>query len=205
MFEETYKMIAAPTEALFKDKGSRFISLAYPVKSEESAQAIIAEIKKKYYDATHHCYAYSIGHIGSPCMRLNDDGEPSGTAARPIYGQILSHDLKNILVIVVRYFGGIKLGVSGLINAYKEATRAVLDTAKIEEHQIKEVHTVQFDYGLMNTVMLVLKNSAVSIKSNDYQDDMCKITFEAGLVKSREICLQLEKIYGVKLDYVRTI
>ena len=205
MFEDTYKMIAAPAEALFKEKGSRFISLAYPVKKEEDAKSIIAEVKKKYYDATHHCFAYSIGHIGTPCMRLNDDGEPSGTAARPIYGQILSHDLKNILVIVVRYFGGTKLGVSGLINAYKEATREVLATARIEEHKIKEVHTVLFDYALMNPVMQALKNPAVNIKNNDFLNNLCAITFEVELLKREEICLQLKNIYGTKIKYIHTI
>ena len=205
MFYDTYKMIAAPTEALFKDRGSRFISLAYPVKNEEDAKTIIAEIKKKYYDATHHCYAYSIGHIGSPCTRLNDDGEPSGTAARPIYGQILSFDLKNILVVVVRYFGGTKLGVSGLINAYKEATREVLAVAKIEEHKIKEIHTVEFDYALMNTVMQTLKHPAASIKNNDYCNNLCVITFEAERSKSEEICMQLKNCYGTKLKYIQTI
>jgi len=157
MFEDTYKMIAAPTESLFKDKGSRFISLAYPVRSEDDAKNSIAEVKKKYHDATHHCFAYSIGHIGSPCTRLNDDGEPAGTAARPIYGQILSYDLKNILILVVRYFGGTKLGVSGLINAYKEAALEVLSAATIEVHKIKEIHRIEFDYSLMNPVMQILK------------------------------------------------
>ena len=205
MFEDTYKMITAPAEALFKDKGSRFISLAYPVKSEEEAKVIIAEVKKKYHDATHHCYAYLIGHIGTPCTRLNDDGEPSGTAARPIYGQILSHNLKNILVVVVRYFGGIKLGVSGLINAYKEATREVLSATKIEEHKIKELHTVAFDYTLMNVVMQVLKNPAVNIKNNDYQDNLCIISFEVELFKSEEVCTPLSTIYGTKIKYICTI
>jgi len=205
MFEDTYKMIAVPAEALFKDKGSRFISLAYPVKSEDETKAVIAEIKKKYYDATHHCYAYSVGHIGASCLRLNDDGEPSGTAARPIYGQILSHGLKNILVVVVRYFGGTKLGVSGLINAYKEAAHKVLISAKIEEHKIKEVHTVEFDYTLINSVMQVLKNQSVTIKNNDYQNNLCLIAFEVELLKSKEICSLLKNIYGTKLKYVRTI
>jgi len=204
MFEDTYKMIVEPAQGLFKDKGSRFVSLAYPVKSEDEAKAIIAEVKKKYHDATHHCYAYLIGHIGTPCTRLNDDGEPSGTAARPIYGQILSHDLKNILVVVVRYFGGIKLGVSGLINAYKEAAREVLSAAKIEEHKIKELHTVAFDYTLMNLVMQVLKNPSVNITNNDYQDNLCIISFEVELFKSEEVCSQLKNIYGTKLEYVRT-
>jgi uncharacterized YigZ family protein len=205
MFEDAYKMIVAPTEASFKDKGSRFIALAYPVKNEEDAKTIIAEVKKKYYDATHHCYAYSIGHIGSPCTRLNDDGEPSGTAARPIYGQILSCDLKNILVIVVRYFGGTKLGVSGLINAYKEATRAVLASAKIEMHKIKEIYTVEFDYTLMNTVMQTLKNPAVNITNNDYRNHRSAIDFEVELSKQEELCKQLKSIYGVELKYIRTI
>jgi len=204
MFEDTYKMIAAPTEALFKDKSSRFIALAYPVESEEEAKTVIAEVKKKYYDATHHCFAYSIGHIGSPCTRLNDDGEPSGTAGRPIYGQILSNDLKNILVIVVRYFGGIKLGVSGLINAYKEASREVLANAKIVECKIKETCTVEFDYALMNAVMQVLKNPAVRIKSNDYQDNRCLITFEVEMLKKDEVCLGVGKVYGVGIKYVGT-
>jgi uncharacterized YigZ family protein len=205
MFDNTYKMIAAPAQALFKDKGSRFISLAFPVKTEDEVKGILAEIKKKYYDATHHCYAYSIGHIDSPCMRLNDDGEPSGTAARPIYGQILSCDLKNILVVVVRYFGGTKLGVSGLINAYKEATREVLAAATVKEHTIKEIHTVEFDYALMNAVMQVLKNPAVSIKSNDFSNNLSLITFEVELSKSEEICTQLKNIYGTKIKYVKTV
>jgi len=205
MFEDTYKMIVAPAEALVKEKGSRFISLAYPVKTEEDAKAVVAEIKKKYHDATHHCYAYSIGHIGTPCTRLNDDGEPSGTAARPIYGQILSYDLRNILVVVVRYFGGIKLGVSGLIAAYKESAREVLSAATIEEHKIKEIHTVAFDYALMNPVMQALKNPAVSIKSNDYRDNLCVITFEVELSKRDEVCPQLKNIYGAKLNYVGTV
>ena len=205
MFEDTYKMIVAPAEALFKDKGSCFIALAYPVKTEEDAKNILADIKKKYDDATHHCYAYSIGHIGSPCTRLNDDGEPSGTAARPIYGQILSHDVKNILVVVVRYFGGTKLGVSGLINAYKESAREVLKVSKIEEHKIKEIHTVSFDYVLMNSVMQALKNPAVNIKNNNYQDNMCTITFEVELFKREEICSQLKNSYGTKIKYECTI
>jgi len=205
MFNDTYKTIAAPAEALFKDKGSRFISLAYPVKSEEEAKSILSEIKKKYHDATHHCYAYSIGYIGSPCMRLNDDGEPSGTAARPIYGQILSHDLKNILVVVVRYFGGTKLGVSGLINAYKEATREVLAAATITEHKIKEFHAIEFDYALMNTVMQVLKNPAVSIKNNDYRGNLCVISFEVELAKSEEVCIALKNIYGTRVKYIETV
>ena len=205
MFENTYKMISAPMEAVFKDKGSRFIALAFPVKTEEAAKQQIAETKKKYHDATHHCYAYSIGYIGSPCMRLNDDGEPSGTAARPIYGQILSHDVKNILVIVVRYFGGTKLGVSGLINAYKEATRQVLTAAKIEEHKIKETFTIEFDYSLMNSVMQVLKNPAVTIKSNDYLNNMCQITFDVELFKKEEVGEQLKGIYEGKIKYVNAI
>lgn len=205
MFDDSYKMIAAPTQAVFKDKGSRFVALAYPIKNEDDAKTIIAEIKKKYYDATHHCYAYSVGHIGSPCMRLNDDGEPSGTAARPIYGQILSFDLKNILVVVIRYFGGTKLGVSGLINAYKEATLAALSAAKITEHKIKETHTVEFDYALMNTVMQALKNPAVTITNNDYRNNLSIVTFEVELSKSEEICTQLRNIYGTAVRYIQTI
>jgi len=205
MFDDTYKTIAAKAEGLFKDKGSRFIGLAYPVRSESECKEIIAGIKKEYHDATHHCYAYYIGHIGTPATRMNDDGEPSGTAGRPIFGQISSFDLKNILLIVIRYFGGTKLGVSGLINAYKETAKITLENANIVEHKIKNVYTVEFDYSLMNTVMQILKNDAVSIKENGYNNQNAAITYEVTRSKGEEISEQIHNIYGVKQNFISTI
>jgi uncharacterized YigZ family protein len=205
MFDDTYKTISTKAEGLFKDKGSRFIGLAFPVKFEVEVKEILAEIKKKYYDATHHCYAYYIGHIGSPSTRMNDDGEPSGTAGRPIYGQILSSGLKNVLVVVIRYFGGTKLGVSGLINAYKETAKITIGNAKIEERKIKDVYTAEFEYPLMNAVMQALKNEAIDIKNTSYYGNNVIITFEVTLTKKEEICGQLRNIHGVKQTYIATI
>lgn len=127
---DSYLSIAAPSEGLYKEKGSKFMAFAYPVEEEEQAKEIIADLKKEYFDARHHCYAYRIGHTGDQ-WRMNDDGEPSSTAGRPIFGQLLSNELSDILVVVVRYFGGIKLGVPGLIRAYKSATADAIANAEI--------------------------------------------------------------------------
>ena len=205
MFDDTYKTVSTKAEGLFKDKGSRFIGLVFPVKSEMEVKEILAYVKKKYHDATHHCYAYYIGHIGTPSTRMNDDGEPSGTAGRPIFGQIVSSDLKNVLVIVIRYFGGTKLGVSGLINAYKETARVTINNAKIEERKIKDVYTVKFEYSLINNVMQILKNEAIDIKNTSYDNNNVIITFEVAWTKKEEICEQFRNIYGVKQTYITTI
>ena len=130
--EDVYKTIEFPAEGQYKEKGSRFIALAYPVRQEEEIRTIVAAIKEKYYDARHHCYAWRLG-ADKKLFRANDDGEPSSTAGKPILGQIQSHDLTDILIVVVRYFGGIKLGVSGLINAYREATADALQNAVMVE------------------------------------------------------------------------
>jgi len=204
MFDDTYKTISAAAEGLFKDKGSRFVGLAFPVQSEAEVKNILSELKKKYYDATHRCYAYYIGTIGSPSVRMNDDGEPSGTAGRPIYGQILSSELKNILVVVVRYFGGTKLGVSGLINAYKETAKITINNAQIVEQKIKDIYTVEFEYPLMNPVMQTLKNEAVNIKNTSYSGNNVVITFEVVRTKKEEISAQISNIRGVKQTFIAT-
>ncbi|MDX9797522.1 MAG: YigZ family protein, partial [Bacteroidales bacterium] len=141
MFDDTYLTIEDRAEGVYKEKGSKFISLAFPITTQEEIKEIVKDIKKEYFDAHHHCYAYILGHDKS-VFRMNDDGEPSSTAGKPIYGQLLSRDLTNVLVVVVRYFGGTKLGVSGLIQAYKQASIDVLDNAKIIERTIDEVYGV---------------------------------------------------------------
>ena len=128
MIQDSYLSVPAPAEGLFKDNGSRFISFAYPVETEEEVKDIVADLKKRYHDARHHCYAYRLGYLGDR-FRANDDGEPSGSAGRPILGQIDSRGLSDTLVVVVRYFGGIKLGIPGLIRAYKTSTSEALDKA----------------------------------------------------------------------------
>ncbi len=154
---DAYRSIAAPSEGLFKDNGSRFIALAYPVETEEEVKAIVAGLRKQYHDARHHCYAYRLGYKGD-VFRASDDGEPSGSAGRPILGQIDSAGLSDVLVVVVRYFGGIKLGIPGLIRAYKTSTADALSQADIIEKIAGKRFRLDFDYLSMNAVMKVLKD-----------------------------------------------
>ena len=175
MFDDTYLTIEDRAEGVYKEKGSKFISLAFPVTTQEEIKEIVKDIKKEYFDARHHCYAYILGHDKS-VFRMNDDGEPSSTAGKPIYGQLLSKDLTNILVVVVRYFGGTKLGVSGLIQAYKQATIDVLNNSKIIEKTVDEVYSVSFDYSLMNDVMKVMKEYDLHQQNHKFEND-CYLEF----------------------------
>ncbi|HOG41940.1 MAG TPA: YigZ family protein [Bacteroidales bacterium] len=164
---DCYLSIAEPSQGLYKEKGSKFLAFAYPVEQEEQAMEIVADLKKEYFDARHHCYAYRIGLTGDK-WRMNDDGEPSSSAGRPIYGQLLSNELSDILVVVVRYFGGIKLGVPGLIRAYKSATADAIANAEIIEKIAVEFFTITFDYLQMNDVMKVLKEMNMTTISQSF-------------------------------------
>ncbi len=155
--KDAYKSIKTESRGLFKDKGSKFIAIAYPVETEEEIKAILEDIKKEYYDARHHCYAYRLGYKGDK-YRANDDGEPSSTAGRPILGQIDSAQLSDILIVVIRYFGGIKLGVPGLIRAYKEASLDAINSSKIIEKIASKRFKLEFDYSQMNSIMNILKS-----------------------------------------------
>lgn len=198
MFEDTYKTIAGPSEGIYREKGSKFIALAFPVESEAEVKEKLAEIQKQYFDARHHCYSYILGP-NKDAYRLNDNGEPSGTAGRPIHGQLLSKDLTNTLVIVVRYFGGIKLGVSGLINAYKTAAKDALDHATIIEKTVDETYKVSFDYSVMNSVMQLLKDPYVSILGQGYEDRYL-ITFKIRRREADRIVTALKKINTVTVE-----
>ena len=198
MFEDTYKTIAGPSEGVYREKGSKFIALAFPVESEAEVKEKLAEIQKQYFDARHHCYSYILGP-NKDAYRLNDNGEPSGTAGRPIHGQLLSKDLTNTLVIVVRYFGGIKLGVSGLINAYKTAAKDALDHATIIEKTVDETYKVSFDYSVMNSVMQLLKDPYVSILGQGYEDRYL-ITFKIRRREADRIVTALKKINPVTVE-----
>ena len=164
---DSYKSIPGPAEGLFKDNGSRFISFAFPVETEEEIKDIVADLKKKYHDARHHCFAYRLGYLGDR-FRANDDGEPSSSAGRPILGQIDSRGLSDVLVVVVRYFGGIKLGIPGLIRAYKTSTAQALDNAGSVEKIAGNWYGVSFDYSGMNQVMKVLKDMDLRQKDQDF-------------------------------------
>ncbi len=172
---DTYKTIVNPSEALYKEKGSRFISLAIPVSTEEEAKSRIADVKKQYFDATHHCYAWAIGPTRE-LQRINDNGEPSGTAGKPIFGQILSYDLTNILLVVIRYFGGIKLGASGLSKAYKTAAQLALSAAEIRNVTMQDTFKIVFEYTNMNEVMNLFKEENL-IPEQFVHADRCQIIF----------------------------
>lgn len=202
MFDDTYKTIKARSEGIYKEKGSKFIAVALPVKSENEVKDALAMLRKEYYDARHHCYAYILGFDKS-AYRINDDGEPSGTAGRPIHGQLLSFDLTNILVVVIRYFGGTKLGVSGLINAYKTATKEALDAAEILDLIVLEVYEISFDYLQMNDVMKLLKDENLN-QFNQIFENNCRLHFAVRKNDADRICNAFRKINGLQLKYICT-
>jgi len=203
LFEDTYQTIEKISSGQFKDRGSKFIAIAYPIHSEEQAKQIITEIRKQYHDACHHCYAYRIG-FNKLTYRSNDDGEPSGTAGKPILNQMLSKDLTDVLIIVVRYFGGTLLGVPGLINAYKTATIDALNNAQIITKTVNEVYELLFDYIAMNDVMKCMKDKGAEIISTDFAE-RCKIVFSARKNISSIIYDYLKKIDTVEIKYLKTL
>lgn len=167
---DAYKSIAGPSEGLFKDNGSRFIALAYPVETEEEVREIVSRLRKEYHDARHHCYAYRLGYKRD-VFRASDDGEPSGSAGRPILGQIDSLGLSDVLVVVVRYFGGIKLGIPGLIRAYKTSSADALSQAAVIEKIAARRFRLHFDYLSMNAVMKVLKEMDLSQSGQQFGEE----------------------------------
>ena len=194
---DTYLSISGESRSTFRDKASRFIGLAMPVESEEEAKLKLEAIRKEYYDANHHCYAYRIGATGD-VYRVNDDGEPSGTAGRPIHGQILSKGLSDILVVVIRYFGGTKLGVPGLIHAYKTTSAEALSEARVIQKTITEKMAITFEYPRMNEVMRILKDDGVSIISQQF-DESCRIVVTVRKSKSGEIQRRLSLLMNISV------
>lgn len=166
---DTYKSIAEPSRGLFRDNGSRFLAFAWPVESEEEVKQIVASLKKEYHDARHHCYAYRLGKDGQT-WRANDDGEPSGSAGRPILGQIDSAGLSDVLVVVVRYFGGIKLGIPGLIRAYKTSTAEALASAPVREKVAGDWRRLNFPYSSLPSVMKMVKDLDLPQRSQSFME-----------------------------------
>ncbi len=203
MLEDTYYTIAEPTEGLYKEKGSKFIALAYPVYSEDEVKDVLAEVRKKYYDARHHCYAYILGADKSR-YRANDDGEPNHSAGDPILGQIRSADLSNILVIVVRYFGGTKLGVGGLITAYKTATAESLAIATVVEKHETTLLQVHYAYPQMNDIMSLVKEHDLAVRDQQFELD-CKLTLEVRKSLEEEITNKLKEIEGVTVKTLASL
>lgn len=194
---DTYKTIASSVqEVIFKEKSSKFLGYAFPVTSEEEIKAHLEEVKKAHFSARHWCYAWQLGYGTNQRYRANDDGEPNNTAGIPIYGQIQSFELTNILVIVVRYFGGIKLGVGGLVQAYKTTAQLTLQEAEIEEKLITEELRICFDYPLMNKVMRVVKEQKLNI-TRQLLNENCELHLAIRQSDYQRMQELFENIYGV--------
>lgn len=203
LFEDTYKTIEKPSEGLFKDKGSKFIGYAFPIQSEEEWKDRLQEVRAMHGKARHFCWAIRLTPDRT-VFRVNDDGEPSGSAGKPILNTLLSYDVTQIGVVVVRYFGGTLLGVPGLINAYKMATKEALDAAEILEKTVNDIYQVQFDYLQMNEVMRIVKDEELKIL-NQVFDNECLLEFELRKNQVSQVVGKFEKLLGVKLKYLRTV
>jgi uncharacterized YigZ family protein len=203
LFEDTYNTIEQSSEGLFKDKGSKFIGYAYPISSEDEVKSILLNLRSEHAKARHFCWALRLSPDRS-VFRLNDDGEPSGTAGRPILNTLLSADLTNVLVVVVRYFGGTLLGVPGLINAYKNATIDALDHAVKIQKTVNDVYRITFEYLSMNDVMKVIKDEDLVVKQQSF-DTNCSMDIEIRKLKLNKVIDRLESIDSVKTSYLSTI
>ena len=197
---DSYKSIASESRGLFKDNGSRFIAHAYPVETEEEVKEIVAALKKEYYDARHHVYAYRLGYLGDK-FRANDDGEPSGSSGRPVLGQIDSNELSDILVVVVRYFGGIKLGIPGLIRAYKTATADAIANAEIVEKIACKRYKVHFGYMGMNSVMKVFKDMGLDQKNQQF-DMECSMETNVRLSQVDTFLERISEVDGCRVEEI---
>lgn len=197
---DTYKTLESTAEGLFKDKGSKFIAFAYPISTEDEAKKLVQAIKKEHFSARHHCYAYRLGANGES-YRSNDDGEPSGTAGKPILGQLLSHELTNTLVVVVRYFGGTLLGTSGLINAYKNATSDAIQKASIVTKIVELTFRLEFEYPIQNSVMKIIKDEDLMITQSQFSTN-CIIDVAIRKNKCDRVAKKLDSIEGVKVSEI---
>ncbi len=189
---DEYRTIKAESTGQFKEKGSKFVALAFPVKEEEEIKLILQDLRKSYYDARHHCFAYRLGPDKKK-YRANDDGEPSGSAGKPILGQLLSLDLTDILLVVIRYFGGTKLGVPGLINAYKTAAREALEANIIVTRTQKKIYKIRFDYIKLNDVMKIIKENQPDIIKQEFEMD-CLMTLSIRLTDAELLAGKLSKV-----------
>jgi uncharacterized YigZ family protein len=196
--KDTYKTLKLPSKGIFKDKGSKFLAFAFPVYTEMEIKDHLLNLRKEYFDARHHCYAYALGQ-NREIYRAFDDGEPSGTAGKPIYGQILSSGITNVLIIVVRYFGGTLLGTGGLITAYKNSAADAINNAEIIEKTVNKIFNIRFEYAAMNEVMKILKDDL--IEQLELQFDLnCSIKISVRNAKVDSLTSLLLGIEGVRMD-----
>ncbi len=199
LFEDTYRTIETPVEGIFRDRGSKFLAFAYPLNSENELKEIILQLKSQHPKANHHCWAMRMS-IDRSVFRINDDGEPSGTAGRPILNTLLSRDLTNLAVIVVRYFGGTLLGVPGLINAYKAATEEALNQAVVIQKTVNDIYSIAFEYLQMNDVMKIIKDDNLAIL-NQVFDNNCSVQLSIRKTQVNQTLSKLNKLNGVVVKY----
>lgn len=202
LFDDTYQTIKTPSEGLFKDKGSKFLAFAYPITTEADIKSIVSKLKNQHPKANHHCWAMRLTPDRS-VFKINDDGEPSGTAGRPILNTLLSHNITNILVVVVRYFGGTLLGVPGLINAYKQATEDALKKTAIIVKTVNDIYSISFNYLQMNDVMRLVKDEDITIVDQQLNND-CILKVSVRKMQVGTILAKLEKIESVVIKYEYT-
>ena len=202
LFSETYQEVQSPVKGFYKEKGSKFISYIYPISSLEEVKDRVKEIKEKEKSAQHYCYAFLL-YPDKSASRTNDDGEPPSTAGKPILGQINAHDLTNTLVIVVRYFGGVKLGISGLIRAYKNAAKIAISNATIITKTIKENYQVYFKYQEMNIVMKIIKEYQLEIQTTNFKTD-CILTFAVEKTKANNVINRFRDYQNITIKYLKT-
>lgn len=196
--EDSYLTIAQPGEAVYKERSSKFLAFAYPVSDEGEIKEILDGLRKEYYDATHHCYAWRLGTNGEQ-YRCNDDGEPSGTAGRPILGQMLSRGITQCLIVVVRYFGGTKLGVPGLIQAYRESAQAAIDNCTVIETTVDVRIGIEFPYVAMNDVMRIVKEENPRIEEQRF-DNICSMRLSIRKSRAETLLGRLGKVSGIEIN-----
>jgi len=199
-FDDTFRTLATPTTGEFRDRGSKFLAFAYPIRSDTDTRTYLDALRTQHPKAVHHCYAYRLG-LDRNNYRANDDGEPGGSAGRPILNVLYSRELTNVLVVVVRYFGGTLLGVPGLINAYKTATIAALDEAVITEKTVNETYQVRYPFEQMNDVMRLVKEQQLTILKQDY-DTACILEIEIRKSLVGSVLERLAKLENVSLTVV---
>jgi uncharacterized YigZ family protein len=196
--KDFYYTIEKTSEAEFKDRGSRFIACAFPVATVEEVKACLNKVKTEHPKATHHCFAWRLGLDGNS-FRVSDDGEPSGSAGRPILGQVDSKEITNTLVVVARYFGGTLLGVPGLINAYKTATSLALQVTPVVQKQVEVIYRLQFDYTIMNPVMMIVKQFNCTVIQQDMQL-FCMLTIGVPKNRMEEVLYRLKEMVNVSVE-----
>ena len=197
---DLYRTIQVPSDGAYKEKGSKFLAFAYPVSNEASIKEHLAILQKQFHDARHYCYAWRLGPEKTH-YRVNDDGEPSGSAGKPIYGQIVSRDLSDILVVVVRYFGGTKLGVGGLIQAYRAAASDALDQSTIIECKVFDILKLEFGYEQMNSVMKVIKNMQLDFENQAF-DMNCSLVLKSWKRKTEQVLDTFSKLTRCKITVI---